>query len=55
MIKFGISMLRANRHSPGRPDEKKKGEQALYDAGGISCERALISIIAVSIEAGVKY
>lgn len=56
MIKFGISMLRANRHSPGRPDGKKKErEEALYDAGGISCERALISIIAVSIGAGVKY
>lgn len=58
-------MPRAKRHSPGRPDgrgggegggeRKKKEEEALYDAGGISCERALISIIAVSIGAGVKY
>lgn len=45
--KFGISMLRPNWRSPERPDGKRRGSPLWRR--GISCERALISIIAVSI------
>lgn len=42
MIKFGISMPRANRHSPGRPDRKKRREGPLWRRGNIVRVRAYL-------------